>query len=90
MAKKPVKKETVKKFTAKQKQEGFSYLTYVLSEAFGITSSLVFFPVVFVLGGVYLDKKLNTVPLFIIIGIILGIAVGVWQAIGVARDKRLK
>jgi F0F1-type ATP synthase assembly protein I len=72
----------------KMAKEGFSYLTYVLSEAFGITSSLVFFPVVFVLGGVYLDKKLNTIPLFIIIGIILGTMVGIWQAVRVTHERK--
>lgn len=41
--------------------------------------------VVFLLGGVWLDKKLSTTPLFIIIGILLAVAVS-----SIAIGKKIK
>ena len=84
MDEKKVKKENN---TLKVKKDGFGYLVYAFSEAFNVTASLVFFPIVLVLLGVFVDKTFNTKPLFIIIGMILGIIIGVWQAIKVTREK---
>ena len=52
-------------------------------EAFGEASKLsisfVLFPVIFLLVGVWLDKKFSTVPIFIIAGVVLGIVLFVYQ-----------
>ncbi|KKQ97483.1 MAG: hypothetical protein UT24_C0008G0007 [Candidatus Woesebacteria bacterium GW2011_GWB1_39_12] len=48
-------------------------------EASMLSFSFVFFPVVFLLIGVWLDKKFNTLPVFIVAGIILGIIIFIYQ-----------
>lgn len=50
-----------------------------------ISFSLVFFPITFLLLGVFLDKHFKTTPLFIIIFMIVGIIIGVYQAISIRK-----
>jgi len=65
-----------------------------LAKAFQQTStisfSLVLFPIVLLLIGVFLDKKFSTTPLFIIIAIVLGVTLAVYQAIRLGRNIKVK
>ena len=63
-------------------------------KAFGDASKLsfdfVFFPVVFLLIGVYLDKKFSSTPLFIISGVAVGIGAFVYKVKKALKEFRLK
>jgi F0F1-type ATP synthase assembly protein I len=65
-----------------------------LIRAFGKASTLsitfVLFPVILLLLGVWLDKKLATTPLFIIIGILAGIVVFIYQVRKAVKDIQEK
>jgi len=65
-----------------------------LFKAFGEASSLsvsfVLFPVVFLLIGVFLDKKFNTVPLFIILSVVVGIFLFIYQVKKAIKDLKKK
>ncbi|OGM13454.1 hypothetical protein A3A76_04000 [Candidatus Woesebacteria bacterium RIFCSPLOWO2_01_FULL_39_23] len=65
-----------------------------LLSAFGEASSLsiifVFFPVIFLVLGVFLDKKFGTMPLFIILGVGFGIAAFAYQVKKVLSNLRPK
>ena len=63
----------------KETKPDYSKLIYAFGEASKLSISFTLFPVVFLLIGVWLDKKFNTVPAFIIAGIILGIIIFVYQ-----------
>ncbi len=64
-----------------QKKEDYAkVLMLAFNEASKITASLVFFPIALLLLGVFVDRKFETTPLFILIGMISGIAIGIYQA----------
>lgn len=64
---------------------------YILGQAFYeasiISFSLVFFPIIFLLLGVFLDKKFSTTPLFIVIGIVLGVITSIYKATRIKLQK---
>ena len=57
-------------------------------EATSISITLVALPVLFLVLGVFLDKTLSTTPVFIIIGIIIGVASGIWRAIKISKKHK--
>ena len=89
MSKKRISKN--KKSTSKiQSQESFVILSNAFYEASKISFSLVFFPIVLLLAGVWLDKKLSTTPIFIILGIILGVSVGIYKSTRIRKSNYFK
>ncbi len=40
------------------------------------------------LGGVWIDRKLGTVPLFLILGVVLGLAVGLMQLVRLGTETQ--
>jgi len=79
-------KEKLVKFNkTSEKVVAFRCLAEAFYEASKISFSLVFFPIVLLLIAVWLDKKLSTTPLFIIVGIIFGVVLGIYQAVGVRK-----
>jgi F0F1-type ATP synthase assembly protein I len=50
-----------------------------MGEASQMSISFVFFPIVILLIGVWLDKRFDTIPLFILIGILVGIIIFILQ-----------
>lgn len=73
------------KVTATKK--GYELLIYALEEASKISFSLVFFPIILLLIGVWIDKRAGTTPLFIIIGIIAGVFAATYQLLQVSKKK---
>ncbi|KKU52054.1 MAG: hypothetical protein A3H69_04700 [Candidatus Sungbacteria bacterium RIFCSPLOWO2_02_FULL_47_9] len=59
----------------------FSLLGSSLHIGFFIVVSVLFF----VLAGVWLDKKFNTVPLFIILGVLLSLAASMYEVYRIIR-----
>lgn len=60
-------------------------------EATSITVGLVAFPVIFLIVGVFLDKLLSTTPVFIFIGIIAGVGIGIYRAMDISqKHSKLK
>lgn len=57
----------------------YNILFKSLGEASQLSISFVLFPVIFLLIGVFLDKKFNTVPLFILLGVLVGIILFIFQ-----------
>ncbi|OGM28280.1 hypothetical protein A2962_00125 [Candidatus Woesebacteria bacterium RIFCSPLOWO2_01_FULL_39_61] len=82
-------KKHPKKISSKKSEKENSW--YLLSQAFYeasiISFSLVFFPIVMLLLGVFLDKKFSTTPLFIVIGIILGVITAIYKATRIKLHK---
>ncbi|KKQ43521.1 MAG: hypothetical protein US60_C0001G0036 [Microgenomates group bacterium GW2011_GWC1_37_8] len=69
----------------------YTNLIPALEEASKLSISFVFFPVVFLLIGVWLDKKFNTIPVFILVSIIIGFlifAFQAWRAIKKVRQEK--
>lgn len=83
------KKKGEKKVKKLSSEESFRLLANAFSEASKITFSLVFFPIIILLAGVWLDKKFSTTPIFIIIGIILGVVIGIYQATRIRKNINL-
>lgn len=71
-------------------QESFQLLSNAFYEASKISFSLVFFPIVILLAAIWLDKKLSTTPLFIILGIIIGVLTGVYKATRIKKPGSIK
>lgn len=65
-----------------KKNKGLEYLNFALS--FGLT--LVITTYVLYLGGSWLDKKLGTAPVFMVLGILLSIATVFRQLINEVKD----
>ena len=63
-------------------------LMEAFEEATSITITLVAFPVILLLIGVFLDKTFSTTPLFIFIGIIVGVVAGIYQAMRVSKKYK--
>ena len=57
-------------------------------EATSITVTLVALPVILLLVGVFIDRYLSTTPLFIFLGIIGGVALGIWRALEVSKKYK--
>lgn len=68
----------------------YKELARAFRETSTISFSLVFFPIILLLIGVFLDKKFSTTPLFIIIAIVLGVTLTVYQAIKLGRNIKVK
>lgn len=64
--------KNTKKATAKPE---YLNLMHAFEEATKLSVSFVTFPVIFLLFGVWLDKKFDTVPVFILSGIVLGFVI---------------
>ena len=64
----------------KVKKMDYANLINAFGEASRLSISFVAFPVIFLIIGVLLDKKFNTIPLFIVVSIILGMVVFIYQA----------
>ena len=71
-------------------QESFLQLSAAFYEASKISFSLVFFPVVILLVSIWIDKKLSTTPLFIILGIVSGVFAGIYKAMRIRKTGILK
>ncbi len=65
-----------------KKNKGLEYLNFALS--FGLT--LVITTYILYLGGSWLDKKLGTTPVFMVLGILLSIATVFRQIINEVKD----
>jgi F0F1-type ATP synthase assembly protein I len=57
-------------------------------EATSITVGLVAIPVVLLILGVFLDKTLGTIPLFIFLGIMGGIVIGIYRAYSISKNYK--
>lgn len=68
----------------------YTDLFKTFSEASSLSISFVFFPVVFLLIGVLLDKKFNTMPLFVILAVIFGFIIFVYQVKKAIKEFRKK
>ena len=72
------------------KREGWNYTFYTLGKFIGIGWLFAFVIVAGIAGGVWLDKAAGTSPLFMILGLALGVAVIVLTMYKIfiqARDK---
>lgn len=65
----------------------YKTIANAMYEASRISFSLVFFPVILLLIGIKADKSLGTTPLFIILGAISGVVVGIYKATKIKREK---
>ncbi len=64
-------------------------LFYVFGKASEISFNLVFFPIILLFFGLFLDKKLNTAPIFIVAGCLAGLFFAVYKAIKI-KDQIYK
>ena len=53
---------------------------YILGKATEVSFNLVFFPIILLFFGLFIDKRLNTTPLFIIIGCLSGLFFALYKA----------
>ena len=72
------------------KDTDVSLLIKAFHKASGITFSLVFLPTIFLLVAIFLDKRYHTAPLFIFIGIVLGVILGIYKAINLKKENNKK
>jgi len=63
-------------------------LAQAFAEAGKLSISFVFYPVILLLIGLWLDKKYNTTPLFIILSIVIGMLIFIYQASKIVRKLR--
>ncbi len=59
-----------------------------MEKASSLSITIAFFPVIFLLAGVWLDKRYESVPLFIVLGIIVGFVVGFY--VFIKEGRKLK
>lgn len=59
-------------------------------EATSITIGLVAFPIILLLVGVFIDKTFSTTPLFIFLGIISGVGIGIYRATKISKQINFK
>ena len=78
-------KKTEDKKILKQKINPY----FVLGKATEISFNMVFFPVLLLFFGLFIDKRLNTTPLFIVAGCIAGLFFAVWKAVKI-KDQIYK
>jgi F0F1-type ATP synthase assembly protein I len=70
-------------------KEAFS-LAKTFEQASLMSLSLVTLPVLFLFLGLFIDKKLDTTPIFIIIGVVVGIGSGIYRAIRLSKNIKLE
>jgi F0F1-type ATP synthase assembly protein I len=70
------------------KKVEISTLIKAFQKASEITFSLVFLPSIFLLVALFLDKKYQTTPIFIIIGIVLGVSLGILKATNLKLNRK--
>jgi F0F1-type ATP synthase assembly protein I len=58
---------------------------YLIGKALSITYKLVFIPILLLFSGLFIDKKLDTTPLFIIIGFVAGLVFAVFKALHIKK-----
>ena len=75
-------KKTGNNKTVKQKIS----LYYVLGKATEISFNMVFFPIILLFLGLFIDKRLDTTPLFIVIGCIAGLFFALYKAIKIKNQ----
>lgn len=63
----------------KEIKPDYGKIIKALEQATSLSISFVFFPVILLLIGVFLDKKFNTVPGFILASIVSGIIIFMYQ-----------
>lgn len=56
-------------------------MAYIFGKATEISFNLVFFPITLLFIGLFIDKRLNTTPIFILIGSIIGLFYAFYKAI---------
>lgn len=59
-------------------------------EATSITINLVAIPIVLLIVGVFIDKTFSTTPIFIFIGIIAGVGLGIYRALAISKKYKFK
>jgi F0F1-type ATP synthase assembly protein I len=64
-------------------------LAKTFEEATVMCLSLVSLPVLLLFLGLFVDKKLDTLPLFVIIGVVLGISFGIYRAVTLSKNIKL-
>ena len=64
-------------------------LAKTFEEATVMCLSLVSLPVLLLFLGLFIDKKLDTLPLFAIIGVVLGISFGIYRAVTLSKNIKL-
>ena len=57
-------------------------------EASKLSISFVIFPVIFLLVGVFLDKRLSTLPLFIVLGVVVGFIIFIYKVKKTIQDLK--
>lgn len=72
------------------KKNEWEELARAFEEASSIAFGLVAIPVVFLVMGIFADKALATTPLFIIIGILAGIFLGIYRSIKISKNYKIK
>lgn len=60
-------------------------LMHAFEEATSITFTLVAMPIILLLVGLFVDKTFSTTPLFIFLGIIAGVGIGMVQAMRISK-----
>lgn len=60
------------------------------NEATSITANLVALPVLFLVIGFFIDKALSTTPIFIFLGIIGGVGLGIYRAMKISKNYKFK
>ena len=73
--------------TKEKRTEKFN-LFIAFKKASEISVSLVSIPILFLLVGVVLDKKLDTIPLFILSGVVLGVIFSIYKALSLERKLK--
>jgi F0F1-type ATP synthase assembly protein I len=74
----------------KSTEPKYSGLVSAFEEASKLSISFVLFPVMFLFVGVILDKRFNTVPLFIITGVVVGFISFVYKVKKTIQDLKKK
>lgn len=77
----------VRKKKKKDKDGKLEWIT-AIEKASTLSITIVFFPVAFLLLGVWLDKRLESTPIFILLGMITGIVLGMY--VFIKKGKEIK
>ncbi len=72
------------------KKNEVSDLVGAFGEATSITGNLVALPLIFLIAGFFLDKTLSTTPIFIFLGIIVGVGLGIMRAMKISKNYKFK
>jgi len=63
---------------------------YLMGKALSITFKLIFIPILLLFSGLFIDKKFDTTPLFIVIGFIAGLFFTVFKALAIKKHLLIK